>query len=246
MTKKMKCLLFLNLFLGLCAFAEEGFDPNNVFGPDDRTLVTSWLKPYYSVGYLSTVGCTGTLIERDLVLTASHCVTGDNGEAVFPQFHPSRVNNQSSRVYNVIRMWRGTSKPNEEREKDWAILELDYAAGDSYSWYGIDWNYQDDRVHLAGYSGDLNGHMGVHVGCSIRSREENGYWLHDCDSMPGASGSSMFKYTDQGAYVVAIHVASRRKGSQSGLHLEYYHPDYANIAIPVSVIREQFEALLPR
>lgn len=52
----------------------------NVFGVDDRMAITSTGTPWRMIGRLSN-GCTGTLVGRDLVLTAAHCVYDRDAQA---------------------------------------------------------------------------------------------------------------------------------------------------------------------
>src|SRR5436190_12850064 len=50
----------------------------NTFAADDRQVVGSDQAPWSTVGRLSN-GCTATLIDRQLVLTAAHCVFDEEG-----------------------------------------------------------------------------------------------------------------------------------------------------------------------
>lgn len=115
---------------------------------------------------------------------------------------------------------------------DWAIFKIDKPLGDKYGYLG--WrnlNLSDatvlknfnNQIRLAGYSadfpnqklreqlnlaGDEGDTAGVHAGCSVDAID-SGVILHNCDSMGGASGSSLIALFNDGKYyIVGLHRGS--------------------------------------
>jgi V8-like Glu-specific endopeptidase len=115
---------------------------------------------------------------------------------------------------------------------DWAIFKINKPLGDKYGYLG--WrnlSLSDAAVlknlnsqsRLAGYSadfpnqklreqlnlaGDEGDTAGVHTGCSIDAID-SGVILHNCDSMGGASGSSLIALFNDGKYyIVGLHRGS--------------------------------------
>lgn len=115
---------------------------------------------------------------------------------------------------------------------DWALLKLNKPLGEKYGYLG--WRNLDlsdpsvlsslqHEIRLAGYSADfptdaqrsrwtLDGEAGqtagVHVGCSIEAVTQDAI-IHNCDTMSGASGSSMIAlFEDGNYYIVGLHRGS--------------------------------------
>ncbi|WP_299004158.1 trypsin-like serine protease [uncultured Shewanella sp.] len=59
---------------------EDAIKPMVVLGQDNRKQVTNTTvsSPYWHIGKLD-IGCTGTLIAQNVVLTAGHCISDGNG-----------------------------------------------------------------------------------------------------------------------------------------------------------------------
>lgn len=180
--------------------------------------------------------CTGTLISRDLVLTNAHCLvenidlqTRKLKQPIF--FFPSMKEGSilEKEPAQVIAFDFGRDYLQDNIADDWAIFRLNQPLGDKYGYLG--WralNLSDasvlsavrNQIRLAGYSGDfpnqqlreqlnLSGEegetAGVHVGCSINAAE-SGVIVHNCDSMGGASGSSLIALFNDGKYyIVGLH-----------------------------------------
>lgn len=218
--------------IALLAMAAPAFC--NVFGPDDRQPVTTLGYPWRAVGWVSSGG-TGTLVGPNLVLTAAHVVFDDNGNWLpsAQYFYPDMIGNNAFTRSWIKRAWYGTRFPSQDRENDWAILELSDNLGYVSGWMSCNDNLPEQAT-LVGYSGDMySGRTATTVLANFRGREGD-FLLHDGDDTRGSSGGPMFVMYDETPAIVALNVAERRHGSETSLWVAWYAPEYANVAIPAS------------
>ncbi len=206
----------------------------NVFGTDNRVEMTSNKYPWSTIGKLSS-GCTGTLVGRDLMLTAAHCVY-DKGEVQsnFTYFYPNLINNVYVDRSWMEFIWAGTREPDKARGDDWAIIRLSEPLGDTYGWMGVD-AAEHDVITNVGYASNfkLGKTAGIHAGCKVTERRATTF-LHDCDNGRGASGGPIFIMKGKEAYLVGIAVAEYREDGDKSLILDEYDRKHANIAVPAA------------
>lgn len=230
------------------AFFALGGELDNIFGPDNRTPITTNAYPWSPIGYLST-GCTGTLVSKDMVVTAAHCVITGAGATAKPvwdiTFSPNRINGVANDTSGINWMWYGTNDPNKFREHDWALIRLTNPLGNKYGWMGTKTREDIDRVTIAGYSGDYNSGRTAtaNIGCYVKKRSGN-LWLHDCDTTRGSSGGPMFTMLNNSPEILGINVSERRNGGEVSLTLPEYAEKNANISIPTKMFLEKLKEMI--
>lgn len=182
----------------------------------------------------STIHCTYTVIGRNIGLTNTHCIYDDQGRSpqqikAYAALHGSR----SLAVANVDLFWTGLDAPPKttaESASDWAIIRFTSNLGDQTGWFGnYSWsgNINDAgssvvnlTTNYIGYPGDwptdaaiqpgqYRGYTpALHAGCKIVDRQI-GLLLHNCDTNPGASGSSLYgKVSDTDLRTMGLHRGS--------------------------------------
>lgn len=226
----------------------------NIIGQDDRVPMVNPQQPWSAIGriQIGTSGiCTGTLVSKDMILTAAHCfLEGGSGEETtqIKTFSPSFQNGQSVHTARIIRIWYGTKNPKAEPWDDFALAKLDSPLGEIYGTLPIANSngslieiYGPQIVTLPGYSGDyLNAQTaGVHVGCFLREliKGQEGERLmgHDCDMRPGSSGGPMMAFRGAKTVIIGVNIAEMNYmvsvSRLLNIPLEYNLRTSANLAV---------------
>jgi len=248
------CSLFFISFLTLpaCDRHEPTSVLHNRFGEDNRIPLDRPDYPWRAIGKVFDTGCTGTMVGRDIVLTAAHCVVDPATKKIannLTWFRPNYVNGSAPVESWIEQIWTGTFDPEADRGHDWAVLRLREPIGDKVGWISV--NPTDsinfpDVVTVAGYSVDFHGGeiAGAHIDCHTRKRfHAENLIFHDCDTARGSSGGPVLAVFNGSVVVVGVNVAERRDGSDTSLVLSNYDEQYANIAIPshgfFNLVRDQ-------
>ena len=213
----------------------------NVFGDDNRVAMDRHLRPWTAIGKIFDTGCTGTMIGRDLVLTAAHCVVDPATSQISTNltwFRADYVSGTTPAESWIERIWPGTFQPQTDRGRDWAIIQLRDPIGDQVGWFDVnftDANNFPDVLTVAGYSIDFNNAeiAGIDFNCRMQARfPDQNEIFHDCDTARGSSGGPAFAEFSGAYYIVGVNVAEKRDGGEVSLRLADYDHDHANVLIP--------------
>lgn len=240
--KSLYPLIFMSfLILPACGSRDSGSALRNRFGEDNRIPLDRPDYPWRAIGKVFNAGCSGTLVGRDIVLTAAHCVVDPATKQIsnnLTWFRPNYANGSAPVESWIEQIWTGTFDPQANRGNDWALLRLREPIGDMVGWINV--NFTDTTnfpniVTVAGYSVDFNGGevAGAHIDCNTRSRfEDTNLIYHDCDTARGSSGGPVLGAIGRNLFVVGVNVAELRDGGDTSLVLTDYEDAYANVAIP--------------
>lgn len=232
------------------------------FGHDDRTLVTHPAQaPWDAIGQLETASgnlCTATLISPHLALTAGHCLLepprGKLDKAVALRFVSQKgtwryeIHDIEGRVDPSLGKrlkadGDGWIVPASAAPWDFGIIVLRNPPSGITPLPVFAGNKDDltaalkatgRKVTQSGYPLDHLDSLYSHEDCTVTGWAQTSVLSHQCDTLPGDSGSPLLLKTDAGWQVIAV---------QSSAPAAKDRQRADNRAISVTGFRDKLEAL---
>lgn len=232
------------------------------FGKDDRTVVTDSTEwPWQAIGQVETASgnlCTATLISPHLALTAGHCVLAPPGKidrAIALRFisHNGHWKYQTSHLETLVDAKLGKKlKPDGDgwivppaaAAYDFALIRLTNAKSIPIKplplWDGTAneltqaLKQVNRKITQAGYPLDHLDTLYSHENCLITGWAQQGVFSHQCDTLPGDSGSPLLLKDGENWSLIAIQ-------SSAPAAKDRYLAD--NRALAVTAIRDRLKAL---
>jgi len=173
-------------------------------GKESRVPMTSTAYPWSTIGRIKVLdgnmvvgSCTGTMVGRSVMLTAAHCVLEDGKfRTILFEAGYNKGKSIISSKSGLIKV--GTFNVDDERQNDWAVVQLLEPIGDKVGWLGFDdihFNYLFPiQASFSGYSNNFDDTQvaGADSTCFIHEMFSNGTFGHDCSTGPGGSGGAVF------------------------------------------------------
>lgn len=232
------------------------------FGHDDRKAVSHPEEsPWDAIGQLETASgnlCTATLISPHLALTAGHCLLtpprGKPDKAVALRF----ISRKGGWVYEIHGIegrvdpalgkrlkadGDGWIVPSAAAPSDFGLIVLRYVPSGitpiplfpgSKADLTAALKAADRKVTQSGYPEDHLDNLYSHQDCIVTGWAQNSVLSHQCDTLPGDSGSPLLLKTEDGWQVIAVQ--SSAPGPQDRWRAD-------NRAISVTGFRDKLEAL---
>ncbi|MBX9747056.1 MAG: trypsin-like serine protease, partial [Hyphomonadaceae bacterium] len=201
---------------------------DHCFGRDDRVRVNAQQTPWRFMGRFANAQgelCTATLIARDVIVTAAHCIHGDRNEITGGGTFRAEAGGEAQAVAYVIDRRFDFQRFNTTDEidgLDWALIRLDQPLGDRLGFAGV--RVITDRgtqaaasydLLQAGYSWDTGDTLSGNINCHIVRAYTDGTFAHECDTTRGDSGSAFLIRNAQGGFEV-IGVDSNFRSNPNG------------------------------
>ncbi len=132
----------------------------------------------------ATGKCTGTMITKDLFLTAAHCHSEcANLSVTFG--HLANRNEETFACKSII------ETGNEASENDYMLVQLEGNPGTVWGWYDVSSRKMKKNDELLMIHHPMGSPMKVSKNCSVYDADSD-FVNHRCDTQPGSSGSAVF------------------------------------------------------
>jgi protease YdgD len=158
--------------------------------------------------------CSATLIARDVIITAAHCIHTDNGITTGGSFRPEAGGQEAqATAYLIDRRfnYRLFNTTDQIDGLDWALIRLNQPLGDRLGFAGVrNITGQGTRTAAgfellqAGYSWDTGETLSANIDCNIVETFTDGTFAHECDTTRGDSGSGFIIRNGNGFDLIGV------------------------------------------
>ncbi len=175
---------------------------DHFFGNDDRVRVDATQAPWRFMGrFTNSAGeaCTATLIARDVIATAAHCISSEAGPSargVFVAENGGARANATAYLVSPLFDYQRFGTSDAIDGLDWALIRLDQPLGATLGFARVRAFTARERaapelveLYQAGYSWDTGDTLSGNVRCRAIRIFEDGAFAHACDTTRGDSGS---------------------------------------------------------
>jgi hypothetical protein len=201
----------------LCSGTTGQFIGVDAFGPSNESAygITEAFVDHHqrAVGFRRTGGspCTGTLISKNLFLTAGHCFL-DSGDKVQFGFHsgPNGSSQNDEKDFEVTTIDGRSYNPEDLHEPDFQLLRLVRVPGDRYGYARSTTTDpgQGARLTIIQHPDgqpkrvDTGNHAGVGLPFGTNEPPYSNLFSHLVDTLGGSSGSAVL---NQSGLIVGVH-----------------------------------------
>lgn len=205
---------------------------DHFFGRDDRVRVNARELPWRFMGRFTNSNgeaCTATLIARDVLVTAAHCIHNDNGVDALGTFRAEDGGAEARSVAYLVNPsfnYRRFTTTDEIDGMDWALIRLDQPLGDRLGFAGIrdisalqTATARATDLYQAGYSWDTGDTLSANVACHLIEFYRDGTFAHQCDTTRGDSGSAFLVRNGQSFDVIGVDSNYRTEPGQPAINI---------------------------
>lgn len=191
---------------------------DHFFGRDDRVRVNAQQAPWRFMGrFRNSEGemCTATLVARNVLATAAHCIHTDSGVTSGGEFTPAAGGAPARAIAYLVNQrynYRQFTTTDEIDGMDWALIRIDQPLGERLGFAGVR-NLTGQGLptagaadlYQAGYSWDTgNEAMSGNISCHIVQVNPDGTFAHECDTTRGDSGSGFLVRNGTGFDLIGV------------------------------------------
>lgn len=141
--------------------------------------------------------CTGFLVDKDIITTAAHCIqSNDELETMRFVFGFKMKNGEAQTVIDNGEIYRGIEiidRVFDRSGPDWALIKLDREVNNNHKIAKIRRSGKindGEAVYIIGHPARLP--MKFADGANVRNNSNSAYFVANCDSYGGNSGSPVF------------------------------------------------------
>lgn len=232
------------------------------FGEDQRKAIThTEAPPWHAIGQMQTASgnlCTATLVASQIAITAGHCLFLPPDQTDYPvklsfinrdtgwheQIYDLTTQVSVDLPYQLKPEGRGWIIPANAAARDYAFILLDRPPADVTPLPLFTGSRQDltakikaggRKVTHAGYPGDYPQQLYAHYDCQVTGWAQREILSHQCDTLPGDSGSPLLLKTEQGWQLIGLQSSAPSPDDRSLAD---------NQAIAVTAFRDELTRLI--
>lgn len=190
---------------------------DHFYGRDDRVRIDPQQAPWRFMGsFTNGIGerCTATLISRDVIMTAAHCVSSEDGIHPDGTFAPAAGGPTARSIAYLISTtfdYQRFIETNEVDAHDWALVRLNRPLGEELGYASVRRFTrrelaapQDVNLQQAGYSWDTGDLLSANIDCHPIQFYDDGAFAHACDTTQGDSGSGFLIRSGRRYHLVGV------------------------------------------